>query len=143
MDGAADRTSVSTSRSSEPGERAVSWRQVGRHLWVGRCDDMPVGMIEEGRRFTFIDADDRPHGGFATLEAAQAAQAAAGRARAVPDPAAADAATDAAEPASAETSGPRLLRLTPASVVALTASLSVGGLVITLLRFGSTLFLIR
>ena len=136
MDGAADRTSVSTSRSSEPGERAVSWRQVGRHLWVGRCDDMPVGIIEEGRRFTFIDADDRLHGGFTTLEAAQTAQLAADRSRVVPG-------TAPANTSAPETSGSRLLRLTPASIVALTASLSVGGLVITLLRFGSTLFLIR
>lgn len=49
----------------------VTWRQLRRGLWVGRADDHPLGVIEQGRRFTFTGADGTSHPGFATLSDAQ------------------------------------------------------------------------
>jgi hypothetical protein len=51
----------------------IEWTAQHRYLWTGRCDDMPVGTIEHGAHFTFIDVLGAEHHGFSTLNAAQAA----------------------------------------------------------------------
>lgn len=52
---------------------SIVWTRRHPFLWTGRRDDMPIGTIERGARFTFIDAHGAEHHGFKTLEGAQAA----------------------------------------------------------------------
>ena len=52
---------------------AISWRPLGRNLWVGRTAAGPVGSIERGRRFVATDADGRRRGAYRSLDAAMAA----------------------------------------------------------------------
>ena len=109
----------------------VTWRQLGQHLWVGRRRDVPACRIEEGRRFTLIDADECMHPGFRTLEAAQAAT---GSIPTVPSSSQGPLPTD-------ERRSIRAV-FTTHSIVALGISLSLGGLTIVVLRFGAALFLV-
>ena len=52
---------------------SIIWTRQHPFLWTGRRNDMPVGTIERGIRFTYIDAHGMEHHGFRTLEAAQGA----------------------------------------------------------------------
>ena len=49
----------------------IAWREISSGLWVGRADDLHVGMIERGHRFRFTDAAGVAHSGFKTLTDAQ------------------------------------------------------------------------
>ena len=51
----------------------IQWTQQSRNLWTGRRDDAPVGTIERGSRFTFVDATGDAHRGYRTLFDAQTA----------------------------------------------------------------------
>ena len=62
-----------------PDESLIAWTEQHRYLWTGRREDMPIGTIEHGAHFTFIDVRGAQHHGFRTLEAAQAAAAELGR----------------------------------------------------------------
>ena len=53
----------------------VEWVHRSHHLWTGRRADAPVGTIERGARFTFIDAGGHMHRGYRTLVDAQSAAA--------------------------------------------------------------------
>jgi hypothetical protein len=53
----------------------IVWTRQHPFLWTGRRGGMPVGTIERGIRYTFIDAEGMEHHGFRTLEAAQDAAA--------------------------------------------------------------------
>ncbi|MET0590882.1 MAG: hypothetical protein ABWZ77_06865 [Naasia sp.] len=67
-------TSTSTmSPLAQPG--AVEWVQQHRTLWTGRRQGRPIGTIERGRRFVFIDPDGVVQGVFRTLAGAQDAAA--------------------------------------------------------------------
>jgi hypothetical protein len=50
---------------------SIDWKRQHDYLWTGRHDGKPVGTIEQGGRYTFIDADGAEHHGFRTLEDAQ------------------------------------------------------------------------
>ena len=52
---------------------SIVWRQLRPLLWVGRADDLPLGTIERGHRYTATDPDGDVRGGYRSLEAAQAA----------------------------------------------------------------------
>lgn len=54
---------------------SVQWTRRGHDLWTGRRADAPVGTIERGARFTFIDASGHMHRGYRTLVDAQSAAA--------------------------------------------------------------------
>lgn len=54
----------------------LRWRRLDHHLWAGRADDRPVGTIEHGRGFVYVDLEGQRHGAFRTLE--EAKQAATG-----------------------------------------------------------------
>ncbi|WP_375388582.1 hypothetical protein [uncultured Amnibacterium sp.] len=49
------------------------WVQQQTRLWAGRVDGRPVGTIERGRRYTYVDVDGVARSGHRTLSAAQAA----------------------------------------------------------------------
>lgn len=51
----------------------ITWTQQSRDLWTGRRDDAPVGTIERGARFTYVDATGDAHRGYRTLIDAQTA----------------------------------------------------------------------
>jgi hypothetical protein len=51
----------------------IQWTQQSRHLWTGRCDDAPIGTIERGARFTYVDTTGDAHRGYRTLLDAQSA----------------------------------------------------------------------
>jgi hypothetical protein len=51
----------------------ITWTQQSRNLWTGRRDDAPVGTIERGSRFTYVDATGDAHRGYRTLVDAQTA----------------------------------------------------------------------
>ena len=51
----------------------VTWRELRRGFWAGRSDGRPIGVIEQGRRYTFTGVDEQVHLGFRTLADAQEA----------------------------------------------------------------------
>ena len=54
-------------------ETTGEWQRQQQHLWVGRRGGMPLGTIEQGRRFTAVSTDGVAIGRFTTLAAAQRA----------------------------------------------------------------------
>jgi hypothetical protein len=128
-----------SSISSMPRDDEVVWRRLQPHLWVGRANGSHVGIIEQGRRFTFIDADDRVHPGFPTLSAAQ--QRGLERCSALPfrepvEPARPQASVRTRPPVAAR---PRARRSTwhVSPAVGIRATLTPGALALLLLAIGS------
>ena len=54
-------------------QSSIVWTARHRYLWTGRRDDRPVGTIEHGAHFTFIDVTGGEYHGFRTLQEAQVA----------------------------------------------------------------------
>jgi len=52
---------------SEP----IEWTRRTDDLWTGRRSDAPVGTIERGSRYTWVDLDGQPHRGYRSLAEAQ------------------------------------------------------------------------
>jgi hypothetical protein len=55
------------------GMDTIEWTRRTRDLWTGRRCDGPAGTIEGGTRFTYVDLEGRPHGGYRSLADAQRA----------------------------------------------------------------------
>jgi hypothetical protein len=53
----------------------IQWTRRTRDLWTGRRSGAPVGTIERGARFTYVDLDGEPHRGYRSLADAQEAAA--------------------------------------------------------------------
>ena len=53
------------------GAEPIEWTQRTHDLWTGRRSDAPVGTIERGTRFTYVDLDGEPHRGYRSLAEAQ------------------------------------------------------------------------
>jgi hypothetical protein len=53
--------------------QAPVWRRLHKHLWVGHTDAVPLGSIEQGRRYTYITPDGTAYGDYRSLDAAQSA----------------------------------------------------------------------
>ena len=51
----------------------IQWTRRSSTLWTGRRDDVPVGTIERGARYTFVDVAGGAHRGYRTLADAQIA----------------------------------------------------------------------
>ena len=51
----------------------IQWTRQRRDLWTGRLSGAPVGTIEHGARFTYVDLQGGAHRGFRTLVDAQTA----------------------------------------------------------------------
>jgi hypothetical protein len=68
----------------EPTPIEVTWRELRPGLWAGRADGRPAGLIEQGRRYTFTDADEHVHPGYRSLVEAQ--HAATGPIATIPTP---------------------------------------------------------
>lgn len=62
-------------------EAEVEWTRQRTRLWTGRRDGRPVGTIEQGRRFTFVDTDGTRRRGHRSLDEAQTSATAAAHAR--------------------------------------------------------------
>lgn len=62
-------------------EAEVQWTRQRARLWTGRRDGRPVGTIEQGRRFTFVDTDGARRRGHRSLDEAQTSATAAAYAR--------------------------------------------------------------
>jgi len=53
----------------------IEWTRRTSGLWTGRRHDAPIGTIERGSRFTYVDVDGEPHRGYRSLADAQRAAA--------------------------------------------------------------------
>jgi hypothetical protein len=51
----------------------IEWTRRTRDLWTGRRAGAPVGTIERGARYTYVDVDGQPHGRYRSLDDAQVA----------------------------------------------------------------------
>jgi hypothetical protein len=51
----------------------IEWTRQRPDLWTGRRSDAPVGTIEHGARFTYVDVHGAVHRGYRTLDEAQTA----------------------------------------------------------------------
>jgi hypothetical protein len=51
----------------------ITWTRQQAFLWTGRRGGAPVGTIEQGATFTYIDIGGSEHRGFRSLHDAQAA----------------------------------------------------------------------
>jgi hypothetical protein len=67
---------------TEPNPDGIRWRVLRSGLWAARRDGRHLGTVEQGRRWTALDADSEPIGAFRTLAEAQAAVAHPGAHRA-------------------------------------------------------------
>ncbi len=56
---------------AEPSRSPARWRQLHSRLWAGRMNDRPVGTIEQGHGFVFVDLNGDRHTGYSTLEDAK------------------------------------------------------------------------
>ena len=65
--------SIAEARAEFMPAAAITWRLLGRNLWVGRTAAGPAGTIERGRRFVLTDAEGRRRGAYRSLDAAMAA----------------------------------------------------------------------
>ena len=53
----------------------IEWTRRTSDLWTGRRLGAPIGTIERGTRFTYVDVDGEPHRGYRSLADAQRAAA--------------------------------------------------------------------
>ena len=63
---------------NESNPDGIRWRVLRAGLWAARRDGRHLGTVEQGRRWTALDADSEPIGAFRTLAEAQAAVACPG-----------------------------------------------------------------
>ena len=60
---------------TESNPDGIRWRVLRSGLWAARRDGRHLGTVEQGRRWTAVDADSEPIGEYRTLAEAQAAVA--------------------------------------------------------------------
>ena len=70
---AASQETPGRPRAVDEPRAEICWRELRRGLWTGRSDGRPIGMIEQGRRYTFTGTDEQQHSGYRTLAEAQRA----------------------------------------------------------------------